>query len=138
MLCDPEPLNPRISPQSSSIRHAPFGATYRSIGPGAPDPSPGVSAWPRKYVEYGMPEQNETFPFSSQPLSTLTAGSLSGAATDAQMKRPPSNTSSCASCGNHEPTMSAWFDASARHHAVDGQPRAISTNTCMKVGTSTS
>src|ERR1051326_7116084 len=107
-------------------------------GPGGPPCSPGVSAWPMKYVEYGIPEQNATRPFSSHSPSDFTAISVSGCATEAQMNFPSPKTSSCVCCGNQEPTISAWFDASARHQPVDGQPREISAVTPMNVGTSPS
>ena len=46
MLCDPEPLRPSMSPQSSSISHSLRGATNRSSGGTAVGSSDGRSACP--------------------------------------------------------------------------------------------
>ena len=49
MLCDPEPLSPSMSPQSSSISHSARGATNSSIGGGSPGLASalgGNTAWP--------------------------------------------------------------------------------------------
>ena len=49
MLCEPDPLSPSMSPQSSSISHSSRGATNNSCGggsPGAPSGPGGSIAWP--------------------------------------------------------------------------------------------
>ena len=40
-----------------------------------------------------------------------------GAATELARKSPPAKIASWASCGHHEPTISAWFIVRPRHHA---------------------
>ena len=54
---EPVPLSPRVSPQSSSIVHAERGATKSGIRGMPLTSASGSRAWPRKCVEYGLPEQ---------------------------------------------------------------------------------